>query len=74
MEWSIFSGCTRLTALKIPSSVERINEMTFSRCENLKDIIYMGTREQWNSVYSSVLCDTAKLPYSIHCSDDNDAG
>ena len=74
MGWSIFSGCTRLTVLKIPSSVEYINAMTFSRCENLKDIIYMGTREQWNSVCSSALHDTAKLAYSIHCSDDNDAG
>ena len=74
MEWSPFSSCIRLTTLKIPSSIESISDLTFSRCENLKDIIYMGTREQWNSVYSSVLRDTAKLPYSIHCSDDNNAG
>lgn len=44
-----FSGCNRLTSIKIPSSVTRIESSSFSGCSNLENIMV----EDENSIYYS---------------------
>jgi len=36
--YSAFSGCTGLTAITIPASVEIIEEAAFYECKNLIDV------------------------------------
>lgn len=37
----------------IPSSVTKIGNSAFGECDNLKDIYFAGTQEQWNSAISA---------------------
>jgi hypothetical protein len=45
-----FYNCSNLETVYIPISVKRIESDTFYRCYNLKEIIYAGTQEQWDSI------------------------
>lgn len=39
-----------IETLTIPKSVIQIDEEAFYRCENLKEIIYLGTMDEWNDL------------------------
>ncbi len=39
-----------MVSVSIPSSVKRIKSMAFYECNNLKDVYYAGTREQWKKI------------------------
>lgn len=43
-----FSNCTSLTSITIPDSVTHIGSSVFS--ENLTDVYYTGTEEQWKQI------------------------
>ena len=45
-----FAGCVYLRCITIPASLHTINDDVFWRCDNLKHIIYTGTREQWEEI------------------------
>ncbi|MDE5614130.1 MAG: leucine-rich repeat domain-containing protein, partial [Treponemataceae bacterium] len=52
--YEAFSGCTNLTSVTIPASVESIQVRqiwgtysAFDRCTNLKTVTYLGTLAQW---------------------------
>lgn len=47
-----FNNCKNLKSIRIPSSVERIDEGTFKGCNNLTDIYfdgYLTKNEKWNN-------------------------
>jgi len=41
---------TCLTSVVIPGGVQLIDEEAFSGCDNLTDIYFMGTKEQWEDI------------------------
>ncbi|MCM1392884.1 MAG: leucine-rich repeat domain-containing protein, partial [Ruminococcus sp.] len=45
-----FCGCKLLTSIIIPDSVTSIGGYTFYDCSKLKDVYYMGSREQWENI------------------------
>lgn len=45
-----FANCSSLTSIEIPASVTFIKLHAFEACDNLKDIYYGGTQEQWNAI------------------------
>ncbi len=53
----MFLDCYMLSEIIIPESIEKIDEYAFSGCENLVNVYYRGTEEQW---------------YEIEIKDDND--
>ena len=66
-------GCSSLRTLSIPISITTVEYDAFAYCENLKDLIYEGTREQWKKV----LFDFNKWSYfpetmTIKCSDGDE--
>ena len=46
----LFEGCTALTRVDIPVGVTRIWQKAFKDCNNLKDIYYGGSEEQWKDI------------------------
>lgn len=51
---STFISLDKLTSITIPVSVTYINNTSFIGCDNLKDVYYQGTKEQWEKINSSV--------------------
>ena len=47
---SAFNDCSSLTSITIPNSVTSIGYSAFSGCDKLKDVYYVGNKEQWNSI------------------------
>ena len=45
-----FNDCSSLTSITIPNSVTSIGYSAFSGCDKLKDVYYVGNKEQWNSI------------------------
>lgn len=64
-----FYDCTALTSISLPASLTLIGESAFDWCDNLTDVYFAGTKQQWNMVsinsYNSPLFSGA----TIHCSD-----
>lgn len=46
----VFWGCTGLTSITLSDSVTRITDGVFSGCSSLRNVIYCGTREQWDAI------------------------
>ncbi len=47
------AGCfarTAITEIRIPTSVKSIGEKAFNACNNLSDVYYAGTEEEWNAI------------------------
>lgn len=65
IDYAAFADCTSLTSLTLPNSVTTLYNDICPNCPNLKDIYYLGTKEQWSQVQqiNSTLPDTIK----IHC-------
>ncbi len=47
---SAFYGCSNITSVTIPNSIVSIQDDAFQNCSKLKEIIFKGTREQWDAV------------------------
>ena len=47
---SLFSDCTRLTTVYLPRSLETIGHGPFGSCENVTDVHYAGSEEEWKAV------------------------
>lgn len=46
----MFGWCENLASVTIPSSVVGISDKAFYHCENLTDVYYTGTADEWNSM------------------------
>lgn len=44
----VFSYCLRLQTITLPKSLKEIGPNIFFYCQNIKDIVYLGTKEDWN--------------------------
>lgn len=45
-----FNGCSSLTSVTIPVSITNIADMAFGSCDNLMDVYYKGTQQEWNCI------------------------
>ena len=76
IEDGTFYCCTSLTSVTIPDSVTSIGNKeikmvgAFRECENLIEINYSGTMDQWNNVvYKDDTWDFQSGNYTIYCTD-----
>ena len=51
--WSAFQECHSLTSVTIAKTVTSISDMAFWGCNNLTNIKFEGTMEQWSSMYDA---------------------
>lgn len=52
--YSAFNNCASLATLTLPSSVTEIGPWAFWNCKALADVYYLGTRDQWNTLISTL--------------------
>lgn len=45
-----FANCKDLTKIIIPNSITNISAVAFSDCDNLDNVYYTGTEEEWNAI------------------------
>lgn len=45
-----FTNCTSLASISIPLSISSIEYAAFSSCSALKDVYYVGSEDQWNTI------------------------
>jgi hypothetical protein len=65
-----FSGCDSLERVEFSNSVTEIGDKAFAFCVKLKDIIYHGTKAEWEAIAKSASWNTWMLSgYTVHCSD-----
>ena len=70
-----FGGMGGLISVTIPDSIKRIEREAFFLCENLTNIVFMGTMEQWKTIskwhhYNGVGEWNDGLPATVvHCTD-----
>lgn len=66
---SAFEHCSGLTSITIPNSVTSIGNSAFGYCSKLKDIKYIGTKEQWSKIDLSFNWKEYSPIKTIHCTD-----
>ena len=50
IDYSAFRGCRSLTSVTLPRSMLRIKNFAFEQCDELKDVYYKGTEEDWGEI------------------------
>lgn len=63
-----FYGCYTLLSVTIPKSVITIDEGAFFSCDNLKDVYYQGSKEDWEKI--SIGENYHLLNATIHCNNE----
>ncbi len=64
-----FSGCSNLESITIPNSITTIESGAIDRCSSLTDIIFKGTKAQWDAVNKDSQWDINAVNYTIYCTD-----
>ena len=67
--YAAFSGCSNITSVTIPDTIEVIEEYAFSRCVNLTSIYYNGTMDEWNAINKGYDWDYGTGYYTVYCTD-----
>ena len=71
-----FMGCTKLTAIQIPSSLVLISDKCFADCIKVKQLLYLGTIKQWDTIVKGKYWDCYfdngnyySLHFTVKCTD-----
>lgn len=67
--YSAFSRCYSLWKVEIPASIRKIEKDAFSQCENLNQIVYKGTYEDWLKIEKSEAWNRDTPSISLKCID-----
>ena len=46
----LFNDCYALKTIVLPASLEKVEKHAFLRCNQLSDVYFLGTEEQWNQL------------------------
>jgi len=65
----VFAGLCDLTAIYLPSTIKTIGYRAFKSCDNLTDIYYNGTIDDWNKIYFGTQWISYSIHPTVHCTD-----
>lgn len=68
IEAGAFEGCDELSEIEINKKVTTIGHGAFKDCENLKTVVFCGTKARWNEILI-VDANEKLLSATIHCTD-----
>ena len=60
-----FSG-EAITSITLPATIEEIGRRAFNNCDDLTDVYYEGTEEEWNEIDINATGNTALTGANIH--------
>ena len=67
---STFSSCRGLTSITIPNSVTSIGGSAFYSCTTLENIIFKGTKAEWNAISKGTFWNLyVPSTCKVHCTD-----
>ena len=69
INWGAFKDCSGLISVTIPSSVGAIGDWAFYNCSKLRNIKYMGTKNQWLKIKHGYRWNEVSPIKAIHCVD-----
>lgn len=46
----LFTNCDKLATVSIPTNITEIGDNVFKNCDSLTDVLYEGTKEEWESI------------------------
>lgn len=64
-----FSYCWKLKEITLPASLTKIGSMAFEGCESLREINYLGTKEQWKQMSRPTSWRRESAIERVNCSD-----
>ena len=64
-----FSGCGDLTSITVPESLQTIKLGAFFGCADLQQIVFAGTKKQWDDITKDGGWNQATGKYTVRCSD-----
>lgn len=64
-----FYGCFSLRSIVLSNSLKVIDNKAFSKCTNLKEIVFKGTIAEWNAVEKGDSWDSSLRGYVVQCDD-----
>lgn len=67
--WGAFRDCSGLISATIPNSVGAIGDYAFYACSKLRNIKYMGTKNQWLKIKHGYRWNEVSPIKAIHCID-----
>jgi hypothetical protein len=65
----LFFNCKYLNSIALPASIEKLDKCCFAYCIRLKNIYFLGTVEQWNSIEKVSLWYEGTRSFTVVCSD-----
>lgn len=64
-----FYDCKSITKIHLSKDLKSIGDNSFSGCDNLSDIIYDGTMDEWNAISKDQYWNVSSCACVIHCTD-----
>lgn len=64
-----FEKCESLTSITLPVNVATIGDGAFYKCTSLREIVFEGTKEQWEAVDKGCGWRSCVRNFRVHCKD-----
>lgn len=64
-----FRDCRALTTVTLPRSLTRMEAFAFGFCGKLSEVVYGGTREEWDAVVKDRNWDYNAKDFAVRCTD-----
>lgn len=59
-----FAACINLETIELPNTITEILPNAFYRCDSLKEIIFKGTKNEWNKIKIATDLDDIRIIFS----------
>ena len=65
-----FANCHFLKTIRLPASIERINERAFDWCDNLESIYYPGKKVEFEKIVDKNWLGNHNHKIIVYCEDE----